>query len=287
MITLENKQLKVQVKELGAELSSIYSKESNLEYLWQAGSAWPKQAPVLFPIVGQLKDNKYSYNGKDYSLNRHGFAREQEFEVFDHNETSATFVLSSNEKTLASYPFQFNFYVIYELIGDRLDVHYKVENDGDTEMFYSVGGHPAFNIPLIQGSTYSDYKLRFNQPVTADRWLLENGFISNESIPFFEDQTMLELSKDLFIDDALVFKAIGASSVSLRLGGSRHGFTMQLNNCPYLGIWAAKEADFICIEPWWGIADSVNANGELSTKEGILSLPPEEDAMHSYSIRFF
>lgn len=284
---IENEKLRVEVKSAGAELSSILNKENKLEYLWQAGAEWPKHAPILFPIVGQLRDNRYKYNGNEYILNRHGFARENEFEVFDQSESSITFVLSSNEKTKAVYPFQFNFYVIYELEGSRLHIHHKVENDGENTMYYSVGGHPAFNVPLIRGTSYNDYKLRFDQPVTANRWLLDNGLISNESVPFFEDQTMLDLSKELFNDDALVFKTIKANSISLKVLGSRNGFTMELNGCPYLGIWAAKNADFLCVEPWWGIADSVNASGELSRKEGICSLDGEEDAMHSYSIRFF
>jgi galactose mutarotase-like enzyme len=285
--SIENEKLKVSVQSAGAELTSIINKENSLEYLWQAGAEWPKHAPVLFPIVGQLKDNKYRYNGNEYTLNRHGFARESEFEVFDQNATSITFVLSSNAKTEVVYPFQFNFYVIYELEGSTLHIHHKVENDGEQTMFYSVGGHPAFNIPLVNGTSYNDYKLRFDQPVTANRWLLDNGLISTESVPFLEDQTMMELTKDLFMEDALVFKTVKAGSITLKAPGSRNGFTMDLNGCPYLGIWAAKNADFVCIEPWWGIADSVSSNGDISQKEGICALAGEEDAMHSYSIRFF
>ncbi len=286
-LRIENEILKVTVSSKGAELLSVFNKVTNLEYLWQAGVEWPKHAPVLFPIVGQLKENKYQYNGTEYTLPRHGFARENEFDVFDQNESSITFVLSNNAKTEAIYPFQFNFYVIYELEGSKLHIHHKVENDGMNSMYYSVGGHPAFKIPLVEGTNYSDYKLRFDQPVTANRWLLENGLISSESVPFFEDQTMLALSKELFMDDALVFKAVKAGSVSLKVNGSRNGFIIELNGCPYLGIWAAKNADFVCIEPWWGIADSVHANGDIRQKEGICILEAEQDAMHSYSIRFF
>ena len=286
-IRLENDSLVAEINTFGAELTSLQNKTSGLEYIWQAGEEWSKHSPVLFPIVGQLKDNKYTYNGNAYTLNRHGFARESEFELFDQNADSLCLVLSSNDKTKAIYPFDFHFYVIYELKGNTLEVHYKVENDGEETMYYSAGGHPAFNVPLVSGMKYADYKLRFDQPIVADRWVLESGLIKNESIPCMQDETMLELSKELFAEDAIVFKKVNANSISLRATGSTHGLTMKIEDCNYLGLWAAKEADFVCIEPWWGIADSVDASGELSKKEGILSLEPEEDAFHSFSIKVF
>lgn len=287
MIHLENDFLKVCIKEFGAELCSVVHKEFHIEYIWQAGEEWPKHAPVLFPIVGQVLGDKYSYNGNAYTLNRHGFARESLFEVLSVNESSVSLILKSNESTLQKYPFNFEFVVSYELKNNLLLTTYEVVNKGNAEMFYSVGGHPAFKIPIEDRLNYEDYILEFDKPISTDIWPLENGQIAKNSLSYLKNQSFLKLNKELFANDALVFKGFPSKWIELRSDSSEHGLKFMLNDCPYLGLWAAKGANFVCIEPWWGIADSVDANDDFSKKEGIISVEPGAINSNSFSIVFY
>ncbi len=234
------------------------------------GSAyWAKHSPILFPIVGTLKDNTYIYEGKEYHLSRHGFAREMEFELYQQSGHMLTFRLRSNEVTLAKYPFPFELYVEYSITGSSLNVSYRVVNTGEKPMYFSIGGHPAFKVPLFEGDTYNDYILEFNKAENAGRWLLDNGLLETGTVPLLEDTDRLPLRKELFEADAIVLKQLNSTKVRLVQEHTRRGFEFDFNGFPYLGIWAAKDADFVCIEPWCGIADSVDSNQQLVEKEGI------------------
>jgi galactose mutarotase-like enzyme len=287
MINLENDFLKVCIKEFGAELCSVIHKEFHLEYIWQAGEEWPKHAPVLFPIVGQVLNNEYAYNGNAYTLNRHGFARESLFEVLSVSESSVSLILKSNESTLQKYPFNFEFIVSYELKNNLLVTTYDVNNKGNSELYYSVGGHPAFKVPIEERLNYDDYILEFDKPISTDIWPLDNGQISKSSLPYLSNQSFIKLTKALFENDALVFKGFPSQWIELRSDLSTHGLKFMLNDCPFLGLWAAKGADFVCIEPWWGIADSVESNNNFSSKEGIIRVEPGAQNLNSYSIIFY
>jgi galactose mutarotase-like enzyme len=287
MIHLENDFLKVSIKEFGAELCSVIHKVFHLEYMWQAGEAWPKHAPVLFPIVGQVLNNTYTYNGNAYTLSRHGFARESLFEVLSVSGTSVSLILKSSESTFQKYPFNFEFIVSYELKTNLLLTTYDVINKGNSELFYSVGGHPAFKVPLEDRLNYDDYILEFDQPISTNIWPLENGQIAKTSFPYLTDQSFIKLSKSLFDNDALVFKGFPSQWIELRSDLSTHGLKFMLNDCPFLGLWAAKGANFICIEPWWGIADSVDVINDFSNKEGIIKVQPGAQNSNSYSVVFY
>jgi galactose mutarotase-like enzyme len=286
--TISNDRLSVQVSEKGAELQSIFHKNNNLEYLWSAASVWPKKSPVLFPIVGGLKNSTYKYEGNEYKLGRHGFARDKKFKLSELTETSALLSLPGSNETKRVYPFDFVFNVRYTVESSKLTITFIVENSGSSEMFFSVGAHPAFAVPLDKELQYDDYFLKFNQPETAGRWpLSEEGLIEKEPVPLLQDTDTLPLSKELFYKDAVVFKDLKSSSISLLSHKSPHGLTVTFDGFPYMGIWAAKDADFVCIEPWCGIADGVDATGELSSKEGILKLPAKTTFEASYSIEVF
>ena len=171
MIVIENSDLRVAIKTQGAELDSIQHKAHPLEYLWQGDAAfWGKKSPILFPIVGTLKDNTFSYKEKKYTLPRHGFARDKTFSVEQHSADAATFLLVSNEETLKNYPFQFEFRLHYTLKDNALCVTYAVKNTGSDDMYFSVGGHPAFRLPLVEGTTYTDYFIELNQAETSGRY---------------------------------------------------------------------------------------------------------------------
>lgn len=273
MPTIENDDIRVEVAALGAELQCITDKHTGVEYMWNADPAyWAKHSPILFPIVGTLKDNTYIYERKEYHLPRHGFAREMEFELYQQSGHTLVFKLSSNEATLAKYPFPFELYIDYSLSGKVLQVSYRVVNIGERPMFFSIGGHPAFKVPVFEGDSYDDYILEFNQVENAGRWLLDNGLLETRTVPLLEDTDRLPLRKELFKDDAIVLKQLNSTKVRLVQEHSGKGFEFDFNGFPYLGIWAAKDADFVCIEPWCGIADNVDSNQQLVEKEGINEL---------------
>ena len=287
MITLQNDQIQIKVKPLGAELCSIFHKSNQLEYMWQASSDWPKYSPLLFPIVGQLKDNYFKYKGQKFVLPRHGFAREKNFSLIEQGPNRLVFKLTQDEETLKVYPFHFNLEVEYALRDDTVVITYVVENTNAENLYFSIGAHPAFKVPLLENENYTDYKLVFENEVTAATWPLDNGLVMENSKSILEKKNELHLTKELFAKDALVFKNFESKSIQIRSNNHSNGLKFNLNDAPYLGLWAAKNADFICIEPWYGIADSVNANQEIISKEGIIALAPNDEFTYTYSIQVF
>ncbi|MCC6287261.1 MAG: aldose 1-epimerase family protein [Chitinophagaceae bacterium] len=270
---LENKELKIAINPKGAELTSLYDKRTNTEYMWSGDPVfWAKHSPVLFPIVGTLKDDTYYYEGRSYRLSRHGFAREMPFTVADKTENSITFSLVSSTETIQKFPFSFRFYISYLLQNKSLSVKYYVINGGTRPMYFSVGAHPAFKVPVAEGTAYDDYYLEFEKDEDAGRWpISKNGLIEAEPVKLLSGKK-LPLTKPLFYGDALVLKHLKSQVVSLKSDKADKGFNFQFSGFPFLGIWAAKDADFVCIEPWCGIADSVNTNQDFTQKEGINKL---------------
>lgn len=234
------------------------------------------------------KNGAYSFGGKTYKLTRHGFARNHVFELEEQTESSLTFTLKSTEQTLAVYPFNFVFKVVYTLQENTLSISFQVENTGQEQMYFSVGAHPAFAVPLQHGLSYNDYFLQLDDNETSPRWpLLENGLISNTPVLFLEDTDRLPLRKDLFERDAIIFKDLKSTSISLLSDNSPHGVSVSFEGFPYMGIWAAKGADFVCIEPWCGLADTENTSGELQKKEGIIELAAGSEWRRAFSITVF
>lgn len=289
MPVISNEILEVNIIQRGAELTSIVSKSTGLEYMWNADPAfWAKTSPVLFPIVGTLKNDTYYYEGKAYQLGRHGFAREKEFTVTAQTAASVTFTLVTDESTLKNYPFHFRFDITYEVINNTLSVTYKVLNTGNTELLFSVGGHPAFKVPLVEGTAYTDYYLQFEKKETTGRWpISKDGLIETKPASLLENTDRIPLSKELFLQDALVFKNLKSSKVSLKSSATSHGLLFDYTGFPFLGIWAAKNADFVCIEPWCGIADSVSTDQQLINKEGINKLDAGDAFERNWSVSLF
>jgi galactose mutarotase-like enzyme len=289
MYTIGNEYIDVRVAAKGAELQSIFHKEKKLEYMWSGDPAiWGKKSPVLFPIVGTLKNDTYYFEGKAYQLSRHGFAREMEFHVTDHTADSITFTLTRTDATFENYPFQFRLDLIYTVKGHELHVKYCVINKGEINqpLYFSVGGHPAFRLPLLPGSAYHDYALVFNKRETAGRWMISpEGLIETSSTPLLDHTHRLPLNKALFQKDAIVLKHLHSNKVTLVEGEDNKIFEFDFTGFPYLGIWAAKNADFVCIEPWCGIADPVDTNQQLTEKEGILQLDSTDQFERTWKIR--
>lgn len=271
MVTLENNFLKVSVKSLGAELCSIYSKSDEIEYLWQADpSVWPRHAPNLFPIVGTSLNNTLLVDGKGYQLDRHGFARDTIFRRVESTPVHAKFSLHFTEETLKVYPYKFEFQILYDLIDNKLRVSYKVINLDSQTIYFSVGAHPAFNVPFIQGERYEDHYLEFECAEALQTHQLDpGGFFSGGAQPLALDGNKLPLNRKLFAQDALVFKNLASRKVALKSQKSNKGLTLSFPHFNYLGIWAKPGAEFVCIEPWLGCADTSGKPVDIRQKEGI------------------
>lgn len=289
MHQIQSKQLIISIDSKGAELKSVYHKKFDLEYMWSADPRfWAKTSPVLFPIVGTLKENQYRYNEQKFTLSRHGFAREKDFLVTEDVADSITFTLESTEETLAVYPFPFLFSIIYKVEDESLSVTYRIHNTGQSTMLFSVGGHPAFKMPLTEGTEYDDYKIVFDEKESAGRWpISKDGLIEKLPEPFLRDTNELPLTKQLFQKDAIVLKGLKSNSLKLVSDKTEHGFKFHFDSFPFLGLWATPNADFVCIEPWCGIADSVDSEQLLEIKEGIISLLSGETFEVQWKVDFF
>ena len=289
MFAIENEYLKIDVNPKGAELTKVFSKQTKLDYLWNGDPAfWAKYSPILFPVVGTLKNDTYHFNNKSYTLPRHGFGRDMNFEMTAQTEQSLTFSLASNAETLAVYPFDFRLEIIYTLNASRITVHYNVINTGGHEMFFSIGAHPAFNVPLDPHSSFDDYYIEFAQNETAGRWPISHqGLIEALPTELLQDTNKLPISHDLFKSDALVFKYLNSTSLQLRSHTSTHGLNFHFAGFPFLGIWSGKNGNFVCIEPWCGIADGVASHQQLIEKEGINMITPGQVFDREWSVELF
>jgi len=285
--TIKNKNFQVSVKNEGAELSSFKSLKTNIEYIWKADpEVWSAHAPNLFPIIGCLKEDSFLYQGKDYACPKHGFIRKNnKISLLEQSENSLTFGLKYDDETLKVYPFQFEFQIRFLLEGNKLTLIHKVTNHGDDTMFFSLGGHPGFTCPIYENEEYSDYYLEFEKPETALTWeVMENGLIGKETKPAFDEPTKIKLHPQIFKEDALVFKNLNSSVVSLKSKKSSQVISVEFGDFPYLGIWAKPKAPYVCIEPWLGIADSYDADRNLENKEAILRLESKKGFTATYSI---
>ncbi len=288
MITLTNEALTAVIAHKGAELQQLKNNHTGINYLWSGDAAyWGKFSPVLFPVVGGLKNDQYFYKGNQYTLPRHGFARDRDFTTQQLNASEVIFTLNDDEKTRAVYPFAFSLKIRYRLNQNWLACTYEVHNSGNDALFFSIGAHPAFTVPLVKDLKYSDYYLEFNKAEKLQRWKLLNGLIAThaEAVPL--ENNKLPLHASLFYEDAVVLKALQSNCITLASDKNEHGLNFYFNDFPFFGIWAAKDAPFVCLEPWCGIADSVTHNQQLTEKEGINLLAPGGYFERTWSVECF
>lgn len=280
---ISSEALTVNIQRKGAEVQSITNKQG-LEYVWQADpDVWPRHAPVLFPIVGRLKENRFVFNGNSYALSQHGFARDLDFEVAEQGSDFIVFELRSGSETLKTYPFDFIFRIAYRLDRDCLSCTYTVINPSPQPLWFSVGAHPGFNCPLQPGEQFEDYYLEFEK---EDLYCtgLDNGLRSAANYKLILSNKRLCLEPGLFDRDALVFENGQINRISLGSLRSGHKITLLCEGWPYFGIWTKKGCrNFICLEPWYGIADRVDAGGELTQKDGMMLLEAGKEFTCSYS----
>lgn len=281
MLELSNPHLAIAVKQLGAELISVCTVQNNTERLWQGNKdIWPRHAPVLFPFVGKLKNDQYEYKGKVYQMPQHGFARDREFKLLEKSDTRLLFELTEDEQSYKVFPFRFSLQILYTLIDTTLSCSYIVSNPDTDPLYYGIGAHPGFICPLAD-----ECSIEFEKNETVDRYYIEGGLISDHKEEVLSNSRKLELSPSLFSRDAVVFKSL--SSESLVLHSKFSSMKMSWHNMPYFGIWTKPGCDqFVCLEPWSGIADNVGTSGKLLEKEGIRKLEPGANFECGFSIEF-
>jgi galactose mutarotase-like enzyme len=277
--TIKNSNLIAEIKHLGAELVSLKT-NLNKEYIWEGNpDFWGKHSPILFPIVGTLKNNSFHYNGIEYHLSRHGFARDMEFELVDKKENSATFSIQSSEETLKVYPFVFELQLIYTLDENSLHIEYKVINKGKSQMPFSIGAHPAFALP----GNFENYSIAFEKEEPLQYYLLENDLISNKTKKLEAQNKRIPLTYQLFENDALIFKTLESNSLTI-LENENPVLRVNFEDFPSLGIWTKINAPFLCIEPWFGYSDTYENSGNLFEKEGIQILEASDSFKSKFSI---
>lgn len=277
--TIKNSNLIAEIKHLGAELVSLKT-DLNTEYIWEGNpDFWGKHSPVLFPIVGTLKNNSFQYDGIKYHLARHGFARDKEFELVDKKENSATFSIQSSEETLKVYPFAFELQIIYTLTARTLQIEYKVINNGQTPLPFSIGAHPAFALP----GKFENYSLAFEKEEPLEYYLLDNDLISNKTKKIEAQNKRIPLTYELFENDALIFKKLESNSLTI-LKNEIPILRVHFEDFPNLGIWTKRNAPFLCIEPWFGYSDTNENSGDLFEKEGIQILEASDAFKSKFSI---
>ena len=285
--SIENEHLKISVLETGAELCSIVNKENKKEYIWQADpEVWASHAPNLFPIIGVIKNEKYFYEGKEYSVPKHGFIRyNKNIRLKERSEHQLVFELLYSDETLEMYPFKFDFRIAFTLNEKSIEVSHHIINLDSKPLYFSLGGHPAFNILHFENEKIEDYALQFDRKMNLDTYLLNNdGLVTSETKSILKDQSEIQLSENIFDNDALIFKNIQSKNVDLISKKNGKILSVTYKDFKNLGIWAKPGAPYVCIEPWLGIADVENTDQKIENKDGIIRLEAEDEFNADYII---
>lgn len=263
----------------GAELISV--KHNGIEKMHDGKSFWSRHSPVLFPIVGRLKDGKTIINGKEYEMGQHGFARDMEFEKIGED----SYVLKANQETYKKYPYNFELYISYEKTNKKVTTKYKVVNKDNQKMYFGLGGHPAFSCEYASGK----YRLEFEDiEDSLEIYQLENGLVKTkpEKTKKFVRENRIFLDNKTFENDALIIKKIKSHKIYLKTE-TKTVLAFDFKGFPNLGIWSKPEAPFICIEPWLNTSDNVDSDGVFENKENIISIEPNQEFEAQYSVEFF
>jgi galactose mutarotase-like enzyme len=273
-VSLRSGNLAADINPVGAQLSRLQD-DAGRDLLWDGDPAvWSGRSPLLFPIIGTLAGGRFHLGSKTYLLPRHGFARGKRFEVADSAPAAAAFRLTSDDATLKIYPFPFELEVRYALLGSALSITTRVRNTGEQPMPASFGYHPALRWPLPYGQPRAAHFIEFDCDEPAPiRRLDTDGLLTPTLHPTPVVNRRLMLADELFRDDAIIFDAIRSRGVTY---GADAGplISVSFSDTPYLGLWTKPRANFICIEPWHGLADLAGFNGDFRTKAGIFMVPP-------------
>ena len=285
--SIENKILKATVDTSGAQRQSVYSKATETEYLWQGDPAyWAGRAYNLFPTIGRMYKNTYTYDGNEYSLRCHGIARYRAFQLTDRTATKLTFRLTEDEDSLKEYPFKFEFFIRYELKEATLEISFIVKNTDEKELIFALGGHPGFNVPFGNGA-FEDYYLEFSEKTKVlFHTLSESKFMTGEKLPLpLTEGVRLPLRHELFDNDAAILGNT-CREISLKSKADPRYVTVKYPDFRYLGVWHTPETDapFVCIEPWSALPATDGVITDLSAKEDMTRLAPGKTYKTSWSI---
>ncbi len=274
----ENNFFTLAVKERGAELNSLKSKKTGIEYIWCGDEAiWYGQSPILFPIIGRLLDDKYTLNGNEYTMPKHGIVRKKPFKLLENTEDSLTFVQTEDAESINSYPYQFELKVTFQLTEKGLKVAHKVTNNSNDTMFYSFGAHPGFNCKIGDYIEFSDDTELLTERIDHESILIDEKF------PVEMIGNKIELTKTLFDDDALILSDFQSKNV--KIISKEHNRVISFDfDSPFLGIWAKPNAPYVCIEPWWGINDDYHKKPDFSQKRGIMALEPKASQEFTWEV---
>ncbi len=289
--TLENEFLAVKVSTTGGVLTSIRSKDG-LEYLWQGDPAyWANQAPLLFPICGSIRDNQASVgDGRQTKMPRHGIVRGREFDCVQQSMHSVTMAIVSDDEMMEQFPFAARLAVTYTLEGHTLTQTFTVENLEEEMMPFFVGGHPAFNCPMVEGDVYTDYYVEFEQEETCSvpEQLTDTGLLNLQNrTDFLKGTKRLPLSFDLFAKDAITFDELKSRSVKLASDKHGHSVTMEFAEFPYFILWTtANKGPFLAMEPWLGLSTCSDESDQLEEKRGVQIAAPGESKSYSFQMTF-
>lgn len=268
LFQISNDKVTIKVDSLGAELKSLKSLPDNREYMWQGDPVyWGRTSPVLFPIVGGLKDGTYRVDDREYAMGQHGFARDMEFRLKSQVASEIWFSLESSEETLQRYPYPFLLEIGYEITERTVVVKWRVSNQTKEPIWFSIGGHPAFMCPIDPATDQTQYQLIFDEKKELVSSCIEGGLLTPEKKTYALRNGILSITADLFDNDALVIEGNQAHCVSLARPGGKPYLTVDFD-APLFGIWSPpkKKAPFICIEPWYGRCDSVDFTGDFKER---------------------
>ena len=282
--------LTIQTKKSGAELTSIQYNDK--EMLFQGAKVldgngniyWKRQAPILFPIVGQLKNSQTQIEDKTYEMSQHGFARDIDFEEISKTEKEHHYILKYNEETLKKYPYKFELYVMYEVNENTLTVTYKVKNIDDKTIYFGLGGHPAFNCDYGNG----EYEIAFPAQENEIEFLkLKDGLIDTEKAQNILQDNKIYLKEYTFDNDAVIMKNLKSNKVTLQNHKTNQKILeFDFTGFPFLALWSKKGAPFVCIEPWQNTADRIDSIQIYKDKENIIELSKDKEFECKYSIKF-
>ncbi len=279
MITLKNDKITLKINELGAEMKSLVANDR--EYLWDGKpEVWPNSCPLMFPVCGGLKDDKYILDGKEYPMQKHGYGRFLMFEVESATDTTAVFLHKSDDETKKCFPFDYELRLIYTLDGASVKLEYKVDNTSDKTMYFSIGSHEGYYTP----EGIEDYDIIFPQNETLNAYVLYGNLLSNQQLPIIKDTNILPLYDKYFTVDALVFKDLKSRSAMLRNRKTGKAVKIDFDYAPYFLLWHKPNAPYICVEPWAGVQDIIGSSYDITQKEGILSLDAGKTYLAEHTI---
>lgn len=282
MVTLKNDFLTVLISEIGAEIHSVKNTSGD-EFIWTADpDVWASHAPMMFPICGGLKDDKYLMYGKEYTLQKHGFIRFETFSVEEKSDDEVTFLYTPTAKTKVQYPFDYELRVIYTLTNKTLTVKYKVTNKSDVKMYYAVGGHEGY----LCEDGIENYDVVFEQNETLGSYVLDGNLLTYDKVPVMENSNTLALKYDYFKVDALVFKDVKSNKVTLTHRNSSRRVTVDFTGFDVLMFWTKPGAKYICIEPWSSHPDNIDSDYDFTKKYHITSLETGETKENVHTITF-